>query len=323
MTDILKTANEQFEVEGVGVIVGRFQVSELTPGHKELFDSVIARHEKTICVVGLSPVKATKNNPLDFECRRKMILETYPDITIVYQKDSVSNDAWSNGLDENISMQTPPAAKVTLYGSRDSFIQYYSGRHATKELVQKSFVSGTADRIKNSYNVSNSKEFRQGAIWATQNQYDGCHPTVDIAIIDRQKNRMLLGRKPNQTKFRFVGGFVDPNMKGSKSAYVERNAKREVNEESHLETGKLEYIDSFQVDDWRYRGETNKIVTLLFKTEYVFGAPQPDDDICELQWFDLTKEEKLFSKIVEEHVPLLNSFLKSEELYDLMINVKE
>jgi bifunctional NMN adenylyltransferase/nudix hydrolase len=323
MEDILKTANEEFTVEGVGVIVGRFQASELTPGHKELFDSVIARHQKTICVIGLSPVKATKNNPLDFESRRKMILESYPEITIVYQKDAVSNESWSKTIDENISMQCPPNAKVTLYGSRDSFIQYYSGRYDTKELVQRSFVSGTADRIRNSYDINNSKEFRQGAIWATQNQYDGCHPTVDIAIIDRPKNRILLGRKPNQTKFRFVGGFVDPNMKGSKSNYLEQNARREVNEESHLETGKLEYVDSFQVDDWRYRGETNKIVTILFKTDYVFGAPKPDDDICELRWFDLTKEEKLFSKIVDEHAPLLNAFLKSEDLIDLMIAVKE
>jgi bifunctional NMN adenylyltransferase/nudix hydrolase len=320
---MLKTAEEDFTVSGVGVIVGRFQASELTPGHKELFNSVIARHEKTICVVGLSPVKATKNNPLDFEARRKMILESFPEITIVYQKDAVSNEAWSKTLDENISIQTPPNAKVTLYGSRDSFIQYYSGRHKTKELVQRSFVSGTADRVKNSYNVSNSKEFRRGAIWATQNQYDACFPTVDIAIIDRAKNRMLLGRKANQTKFRFVGGFVDPSMDGSKSNYLERNAKREVSEETHLETSALTYVGSFQVDDWRYKREANKIITTLFKTDYVFGAPQPDDDICELRFFDLTKEEKLFSKIVDEHIPLLNAFLKSEELFDLMIQVKE
>lgn len=320
---MLQTINESFTKEGVGVIVGRFQVSELSSGHKELFDSVITRHEKTICVVGLSPVRVTKNNPLEFEARRKMILESYPDITIVYQKDTISNEEWSKSLDEQISMQTPPSAKVTLYGSRDSFIQYYSGRHGTKELVQKSFVSGTADRIKTSYNVVNSKAFRQGVIWGTQNQYDACFPTVDIAIIDRPKNRMLLGRKPNQTKFRFVGGFVDPSMDGSKSNYLERNAKREVAEETGLETGKLDYVSSFQVNDWRYRGETNKIVTTLFKTDYLFGGPKPDDDICELCWFDLTKEEKLFSKIVDEHVPLLNSLLHSEELFDLMIQVKE
>jgi bifunctional NMN adenylyltransferase/nudix hydrolase len=320
---MLKTAQEDFKVEGVGVIVGRFQASELTDGHKELYDSVIARHQKTICVIGLSPVRATKNNPLDYESRRKMILESYPNITIVYLKDNPSDEAWSKNLDENISMQTPPGAKVTLYGSRDSFITYYRGRHQTKELVQKSFVSGTADRIRNSYDIVNTKEFRQGVIWATQNQYDSCMPTVDIAVVDRPNNQILLGRKPNSKEYRFVGGFVDPSMEGSKNQYLERNAKRELNEETHLETGKLEYVGSFQVNDWRYRSEVNKIVTTLFKTDYVFGKPTPDDDIAELKWFSLTKKENIFSKLVEEHKPLMNEFLKSEGLFDLMIQVTE
>jgi hypothetical protein len=54
---MLRTKDEIVEREGVGVIVGRFQVSELTEGHRTLFNTVIERHLKTVCVIGLSPLR--------------------------------------------------------------------------------------------------------------------------------------------------------------------------------------------------------------------------------------------------------------------------
>ena len=138
---MLKTAAENHTIDGVGVIVGRFQVSELTEGHKELIQSVIDRHKHTVCVVGLSQIKATKNNPLDFESRRKMLHEEFPDLTIVYIKDTKDDKQWSKNLDEVISTHVPPTSKVSLYGSRDSFISYYTGKYDTIELIQESYVS--------------------------------------------------------------------------------------------------------------------------------------------------------------------------------------
>ena len=314
---MLKTKEESYVVEGVGVIVGRFQVSELTDGHKKLFESVISRHKKMICVVGLSAIKASKNNPLNFEARRKMISETFPDVQIVYIKDHPSDTEWSKKLDDIISTHIPPSSKVILYGSRDSFMGHYSGRYSVKELLQESFTSGTVDRTNNSYNVLDTKDFRKGAIWATQNQYDSCFPTVDIAIVDDSTTpkRVLLARKQNETLFRFVGGFVDPREQGN-GDFLVNNARREVNEETHVETSDYKYIGSFLVDDWRYRGEKSKIVTTLFRASYVFGKPTPDDDIEELRFFELTDSvintSKLVQGIVKEHVPLMLKFLDNE-----------
>jgi len=256
-----------------------------------------------------------------------MLHEEFPDLTIVYIKDTKNDKQWSKNLDEVISTHVPPTSKITLYGSRDSFISYYTGKYNTMELIQESYVSGTEDRINNSYSVSDSKDFRKGVIWATQNQYDSCFPTVDIAIVDRDRiankgcDRLLLARKSYETKYRFVGGFVEPNNVISPNNYLEQAARRELSEETHLETSKFDYVGSFLVDDWRYKAETSKIVTTLFKTNYVFGRPTPDDDIVELKWFNLEKDSKLFDNIVDEHKPLLNEFLRSEELYDLMIQV--
>ena len=315
---MLKTYEETLikKDSSVGCIVGRFQVSELTVGHKELFDSVINRHQKMICIIGLSPICCTKSNPLNFEARRKMVSEEYPNIQVVYIKDMPDDKLWSKKLDDIISTHTPPGSNVILYGSRDSFMGHYHGKYPVKELLQESFTSGTADRINNSFTALDSRDFRKGAIWATQNQYDSCFPAVDIAIVDENENgsRLLLARKPNETLFRFVGGFVDPKEVSGKGNFFEQNARREVNEETHVETGDYRYLGSFLVDDWRYRDEKSKIVTTLFRCKYLFGKPTPDDDIDILKWFfvaDLKKcnELELSNILVSEHIPLMVKFL--------------
>jgi bifunctional NMN adenylyltransferase/nudix hydrolase len=62
----------------VGVIVGRFQVPELHDAHKDLIETVCDKHDKVIIFLGLSPLMVTRENPLDFESRKQMILESSP-----------------------------------------------------------------------------------------------------------------------------------------------------------------------------------------------------------------------------------------------------
>lgn len=317
---MLNTKEEVAERDGVGVLVGRFQVSNLTDGHKELFESVIQRHQKTLCIIGLAPIRATKNNPLDFESRRKMIQDIYPNIQIFYITDRPSNEDWSRALDKIISDNIPPGAKATLYGSRDSFINYYSGKYTTKVFQQKSYTSGTKDRTNLAFNTVNSEDFRKGVIWATQNQYPTAFSTVDIAIINKDVieggPQLLLGRKENEDKFRLIGGFIDPPKKdpGGNDVF-KQNAKRETMEETggSMEIGELHHIGSYFIDDWRYRNEESKIITTLFYTYYKFGRPVPSDDIFELRWFQLShfiNDEYLKENIVEVHQKLIIELIK-------------
>lgn len=307
---MLKTKDEVFVKDGVGVIVGRFQVARLTDGHKALFDSVIQRHNKMICVVGLSSIRATKSNPMDFTARQKMIQETYPDISVVYVVDHVSDAIWSKSLDTVINNHMPPGSNPTLYGSRDSFISYYSGKYTTKELMQESYSNGTQERKVIAYDAIGTEDFRRGVIWATQNQYDSCFPTVDVVI--RKDNDILLARKPGESKYRFVGGFVEPKGDYNCGTHLENSAKREVREETHLEVSDLTYIGSFLVDDWRYRSEKSKIMTTLFEAVYTFGRPEADDDIEELKWFSLeslAKDGAIDDHIMPVHVPMMKFYI--------------
>lgn len=266
----------------VGVIVGRFQTHALHAAHRELIASVCSRHPKVIILLGLSAVKVpTRNNPLDFEARKQMILEKFPGVIVMYVKDQRGDREWSAELDVRISDLVTPTQSVVLYGGRDSFIGHYKGRYPTQELMQTVFVSGSEVRSNLSKHVRDTSEFRAGVIWGAYNQYPRCFPTVDIALFNEDYTKILLARKPGEDLHRFVGGFADPG-----SVSHEDDARREVSEETGLEISEPQYIGSRRIDDWRYRNETDCIKTTLFAATVSFGCPTAGDDICELRWFD-------------------------------------
>jgi bifunctional NMN adenylyltransferase/nudix hydrolase len=229
-----------------------------------------------------------------------MLLEKFPNINVLYIKDQASDELWSKELDEKIGDLVGPNQTALLYGSRDSFIKYYTGKYATQELVQEVFVSGREVRKAISKTVKSSADFRAGVIWASGNQYPQCYATVDIAIFNEDNSKVLLGRKPKEDKFRFIGGFSTPT-----SNSYEDDAIREVEEETHLVINYPAYIGSYLIDDWRYRSETNKIKTLFFVATHTSGIPQAGDDIAELKWFDIKKLKKV--DIVEAHSVLLEA----------------
>jgi bifunctional NMN adenylyltransferase/nudix hydrolase len=186
-----------------------------------------------------------------------------------------------------------------LYGSRDSFISHYHGKYKTQELIQEIYISGSETRKTISKKVKNTSEFRSGVIWAAYNQHPKCFPTVDVAIFNEDYTKLLLARKSKEDKYRFVGGFADP-----KSESYEADARREVGEETGLEIDNLNYLGSFTIDDWRYRGEADKIKTLFFATKVSFGRPQANDDICEVRWFDFNSNA-IGDNIMPVHIPLI------------------
>lgn len=284
----------------VGVIVGRFQTNTLHKGHQHLIQTVCDQHEKVIIFLGLSPLPATKNNPLDFQSRQQMILKAFPDVIVCYIADMASDEKWSNKLDKQITQVTTPAQSVLLYGSRDSFISHYSGRHKTHELESDHVFSGTAERrLIAAGNTKATPDFRHGAIWSTQSRYPTVYTTVDVAIFNDDYTKLLLARKPDEDNYRFVGGFADvasPNF--------EADARREVQEETGLPISDPQYICSMRVDDWRYRSEQDKITTIFFAAKSLWGTPKPDDDIEEVVWIDLDDDAV---RIVNEHKPLMEA----------------
>lgn len=287
----------------LAVIVGRFQVHYLTAGHIDLINKVLDINENLLILLGTSPTRCTGDNPLTFEMREQMIRRAFPTSQIIIKQlnDVGSDIKWSAQLD-NIVCETliqVGLAGATLYGSRDSFIQYYKGDFNTQELPHRFTESGTALRQAVSKTESFSEDFRAGIIYAANYKFPTTFPTVDIAIMDKGVTpfRFLMGRKPNETKFRFIGGFAEPI-----SDCYEDDAYREVQEETGLLVDNIRYIHSKKMDDWRYRRSADKIKTLFFISEYIGGEPKPNDDIAEIKWFELRNLTS--TNIVDTHLPL-------------------
>ena len=289
----------------VGVVMARFQCHEIHQGHRDLLDTVISKHSRVIVFLGVSPIRNTMANPLDFKHREYMIKAEYPNVEVYYQDDNRSDEVWSKNLDKQLSKWLNPGQTATLYGSRDSFISHYSGKFPTCELESEIIISASQIRKEIINNYVPSKDFRAGLIAATGLHYPLAQQTVDIAIIN-DADEVLLAKKPGESLWRFVGGYSD-----ARSQSLEEDAKREVMEETGVEVSEPVYIGSTIINDWRYRGLKDKIKTAFFVAKYIFGKPEGADDVELVKWFkfsELTDEKN--EVIIEEHRVLKTMFIE-------------
>ena len=289
-----------------GVIIARFQTPYLHEGHIDLLTQVKEKHNKLIVVLGVGPITGSRRSPYDYYTREKMIKTAYQDVVVLPLSDHPSDRTWSLNLDQLLSSAFPNEQFV-LYGSRDSFIPYYSGRNATVDLPEHGDYSATELRNQYADKVFDSRDFRAGILYAYHNQYKKVYPTVDIAVFRDNKSEILLGKKSINNKWRLVGGFTDPE-----DDCYETAAKRELAEEcGAIEVGELSYETSARIDDWRYRHEVDKITTILFSCDYQYGDPQAQDDIEDLAWFAITDLPAMIERyeISEEHLGLFDHII--------------
>ena len=289
----------------LGIICGRFQVASLTEGHKLLIKTVLQECDSVLVCVGVSSVRNTRNEPLPYICREQMLQEYYqntntielfqhkdifPQFVVKLINDIGNNVAWCEELDklvdEHKSDMVNVFDEVIIYGSRDSVAQTYVGKYNTKILDEVPNVSGTKSRseIKPSCNVL----FREGMIYSSQWKYPQGFPTADVACFRFNKisnnKDILLCRKPNRTQFQLPGGFFDPLLDKS----LENTALRELFEECNISADITDYVGSYVVDDFRYRKEIDKIVTMVYECHWIEGEPIAKDDVVEVMWFDLS-----------------------------------
>jgi bifunctional NMN adenylyltransferase/nudix hydrolase len=285
----------------VGVIVGRFQVDTLHEGHLALLNTVSERHNgRVIVFIGClaSGVAPTKHDPLDFVTRAKMILEAFPAFTIAPINDKKTDELWSKELDKKISDHVS-FAKVTLYGSRDSFAPHYKGRHQVKtlDLTVPSVINGSDRRTFLTNDVRASADFRAGVIYGMLNSFTRVIPTVDVAIAYQGPATatgpsgilLLMAKKPDEELFRFVGGHQE--LKGS----IEDDAAAESSQEVHSYPRNLTYVGSALIDDWRYRDTPEGIKTVVFLGWVENMSHKADDDIEKSEWIE-------FEKLWENHI---------------------
>lgn len=295
----------------IGVVVARFQVHKLHEGQRNLLDMVYKNHKKVIIFLGVSVIAGTKNNPLDFASRKAMIQEAYPKAVVLPLKDNRSDAKWSQILDAEIKIPYGDLSAV-LYGSRDSFIPYYSGKNPVIEYTTDVFYSGTEVRKEVSREILASEDFRAGIIHATYAARPVTYPTVDITVYN-DKGQILMAKKPNEPHYRFIGGFVDRTDESWEQA-----AKREFKEETggNAEIDDIRYVCSSAVNDWRYNKTESGIMTTLFIGKFLWGRIEPSDDIASLHW--VNPSDVHIDEIMPEHQGLFETLIRFLHRTDLI-----
>lgn len=290
--------------ESTGVLVGRFQTPMLLVGHREVIDKFLAtEHQKHVVVLGIPATKATKNNPFDFNSRKRMLQKEYGDqFEIVYLKDCNDDNEWSEQLDNLVATN----GDVTIYGVEDNVVSKYHGKHNVEKLETTAYMNWQdfcKGQGRMQYDLSS---WMQGVAWATQQRYPTAYATVDCAIFDDDSmTKMWMACKLQEPYYRFVGGFVDPALDDSH----EDAAVREAREETCMDCEVKQYLGSFKIDDWRYRDEDDKIITSLFAMVRRGGVPKPNDDVNELRLVDLTDIPKDF-EVMPEHRAMFEKIVK-------------
>lgn len=305
----------------VGVIIGRFQTNRLHEGHINLISHVLSNHKKAVLILGVSRVQNTKKNPLDFASRKAMIQKLFPSLMILPVMDQRYDEKWSSEIDSAISMPFGEK-KTVIYGSRDSFIPHYKGKFQVIELEASFDHNATNIRAEVAKETLDSTDFRAGVIYSAFNQRPVSYPTVDICAYN-DDGEILMGRKPNEKYWRFVGGFVDPTDESYEQAAI-----REFREETggNCVISDLKYILSHRVKDWRYAKEESGIMTTLFLGHRNMGFAKASDDIADVKWIpirEFSNFDTVRTKVMPEHREMMLALVN--KVYDekLIPNIGE
>lgn len=286
------------------VVVGRFQVPYLTAGHLNFLSHVISQgHERNIIFLGVphKDVRSTKRNPIPYEARAEMIRQQFDNKFEIFCIEDVGDiQKWSQNLDEKIEMIKRENDSVTLYGSRNSFLDAYTGKYDKSYYKPVIEVSGSDIRKKCAKLRTTSRDFRLGCVYTTERSWTSFFPTVDCAIFsDTSFTKIYMGKKKGESLYRFIGGFWD-----AADENVEAAAIREAREETNLETVVDSYICTQRIDDPRYRGEYEKIMTTFYLMHRVDGEAIASDDMAELELIDIKELNE--NNVNPAHICLLN-----------------
>lgn len=122
--------------------------------------------------------------------------------------------------------------------------------------------------------------------------YPITYPTVDVAVVDFENEKVLLGKKKGRKHYCFVGGFVDPT-----DLSLEHACARELDEEVRNLTvsDNYYYVSSHKINDKRYPLRDETITTTFFTTDYMKGNPMPKKhngvtEFEDVQFFDINKK---------------------------------
>lgn len=147
----------------IGVVIGRFQVPVLHPGHIYLLTEVQKHCDEMVIFLGVGE-RNDERNPLPYHLRAAMIEERFPGASIGSLQDRDTDEDWSRTLDRLLRFFEGPDTDITLYGSRDCFEEHYTGKYPVEVIPELEGHSGTT--VRTEIQCVYSEDFRRGIFYA-------------------------------------------------------------------------------------------------------------------------------------------------------------
>ena len=297
----------------LGVIVGRFQTPDITPGHEFLFEEVYKRHKNLVVFIGCKPphFQPDEKNPLDFFSRKSMIQASKPDVSILSITDNRYDEEWSIELDKRID-EIKGAFDVILYGSRDSFISHYKGKFETHELESTIIYSATSVREEIIQKELEDKKFRCGFIYGlSERLVCGLHNSFGL-LYEKEENgkiKILIGKKRGDKEYSLFGGVYSPDSDKNYADTMKRTMKEQLGD--NIEIGSVKFLFDAQLDHWAYKSSNDKLHANFFLCQRAWGYVRPNHDYELVEW--VTLEEFENKKLVFEFELFKDSLLESLE----------
>jgi bifunctional NMN adenylyltransferase/nudix hydrolase len=289
----------------IGVIIGRFQVPSLHNGHMRLYREVRDRSDGVVFLLGVSPVDTlSAEHPLSFTQRSYMIRACIddPHVNIMPLHNKRTDEEWSSQIDA-LLLATYPDDDVTLYGGRDSFTSSYRGKLDVQHLAMVPPIVDAGTVLRQAVKPKEHTAFLEGQIYAMSRQYPRVFPTVDVAVL--REDEVLLIQRADSGQWSFPGGFVDPTD-GSMAFAAAREIQEELGLAFPSGADSFDYVGSFRINDWRYRGTRDRIMTTFFTVPFFSGPVVPNyAEVEDFKWMQVMKAE-----VSDIHQPLLDALRK-------------
>ncbi|MEK7228065.1 MAG: NUDIX domain-containing protein [Patescibacteria group bacterium] len=296
----------------IGVAVGRFETPYLHSGHSYLLNAVQRCHDTLCVVLGTHGGNPTDRYPLDIDTRTKMIHSSFPSAVVLSIADLPSDQKWSENLD-SLLKNTFINDAITVYGSRQSFLDCYSGELPVMVIDPIKSSSATEIRSKECFEAIDTVDFRKGIIYSHMKRFPIVYSTVDVVPYRKTEAgiELLIGKKiTDNGKHRIIGGFVDTVDLSHTDA-----ALRELAEEiPSITVGTPEYVGSKKINDYRYNGSRDSVLTTLFVVPFIDGVPTPGDDIDEVLWVHIDQALTGIASFHTEIAELAISYIKNKFL---------
>ena len=124
--------------------------------------------------------------------------------------------------------------------------------------------------------------------------------TVDVLVINKKADEILLIKRLNEPFkdcWALPGGFVDENED------LEQAARRELFEETNIETDEMTQIGTFGKP---YRDPRGHMISVAYQTNLIENQKvKAKDDAKEVKWFSI----KDLPELAFDHLEIINSIL--------------